>query len=47
MNISERKKEYLVYLLWLFGVIPSNILKIYIFVKCSTLKAPKVLYLIE
>ena len=47
MNIKERKKDYLVYLLWLFGVIPSNILKNNIVVKNSTLKAPKVLYLID
>jgi len=47
MNIKERKKDYLVYLLWLFGVIPSNILKNYIVVKNYTLKAPKVLYLID
>ena len=47
MNIKEKKKDYLVYLLWLFGVIPSNILKNYIVVKSPTLKAPKVLYLID
>jgi len=47
MNIQEKKKDYLVYLLWLFGVIPSNILKNYIVVKSPTLKAPKVLYLID
>ena len=47
MNIKEREKDYLVYLLWLFGVIPSNILKNYIVIKCPTLKAPKVLYLID
>ena len=47
MNIKEREKDYLVYLLWLFGVIPSNILKNYIVVKSPTLKAQKVLYLIE
>ena len=47
MNINEREKDYLVYLLWLLGVIPSNILKNYIFLKCPTLKAPRVLYLIE
>ena len=33
MNIDEREKDYLVYLLWLFGVIPSNILKNYMVVK--------------
>ncbi len=47
MNIKERKKDYLVYLLWLFGVIPSKILKNYIFAKCLALKAQKVLYLID
>ncbi len=47
MNIKERKKDYLIYLLWLFGVIPSNILKNYIIVKSPTLTAPKVLYLID
>ena len=47
MNIKERKKDYLVYLLWLFGVIPSNILKNYIVVKSPTLRARKVLYFIE
>ena len=47
INLREKKKDYLVYLLWLFGVIPSNILKNYIVVKNPTLKAPKVLYLIE
>ena len=47
MNIKERKKDYLVYLLWLFGVIPSSILKNYIVVKSPTLTAPKVLYLID
>ena len=47
MNINEREKEYLVYLLWLFGVIPSNILRNYIVVKSPTLKAQKVLYFIE
>ncbi len=39
MYIKERKKDYLVYLLWLFGVIPSKILKNYIVVKCPGLKA--------
>jgi len=47
MNIKERKKDYLIYLLWMFGVIPSNIIKNYIVVKSSTLGAPKVLYLVE
>ena len=47
MNLKERKKDYLVYLLWLFGIFPSNILKNYILVKNPTLKAQKVLYLIE
>ena len=47
MNIKEKKKDYLVYLLWIFGVIPTNILKIYLMVKSPTLKAQKVLYLIE
>ena len=47
MNTNERKKDYLVYLLWLFGVIPSNILKNYLKVKCPTLKDAKVLYLVE
>ena len=36
MNIKERKKEYLVYLLWLLGVMPSNMLKNYIVIKCPT-----------
>ena len=47
MNINERKKDYLLYLLWLFGVIPTNILKNYLVVKSPTLKAQKVLYLID
>ena len=47
MNIKERKKDYLVYLLWLFGVIPSNIIINYIVVKSPTLRAQKVLYLIK
>ena len=47
MNLKERKKEFLIYLLWLFGVIPSNILKNYLLVKSPTLKAQKVLYLID
>tara|TARA_B100000212_G_C27285477_1_gene494978 strand:+ start:735 stop:878 length:144 start_codon:yes stop_codon:yes gene_type:complete len=47
MNLKERKKDYLVYLLWLFGVIPSNILVNYIVVKSPTLRAHKILYLIE
>ena len=44
MNIKEREKDYLIYLLWLFGVIPLNILKNYIVVKSPTFKAQKVLY---
>ena len=47
MNIKEREKDYLVYLLWLFGVIPSNMLRNYIVVKSPTLSAQKVLYFIE
>jgi len=47
MNIKESKKDYLVYLLWLFGVIPSNILKNYLIASSPTLTAQKVLYLIE
>ena len=47
MNINEKEKDYLVYLLWLFGVIPSNILKNYLIVKSPTLRAQKVLYLIK
>jgi len=47
MNIKERERDYLVYLLWLFGVIPSNILKNYIVAKSPTLRAQKVFYLIE
>ena len=47
MNIKESKKDYLIYLLWLFGVIPSNILKNYIVVQSPTLRAQKLLYLIE
>ena len=47
MNIKEREKDYIVYLLWLFGVIPSNILRNYIIVNSPTLRAQKVLYLIE
>ena len=47
MNIKEKKKDYLFYLLWLFGVIPSNVLKNYIIVKSPTLRAPKVLYFID
>ncbi len=30
MNTKERKKDYLIYLLYLFGVIPSKVLKNYI-----------------
>ena len=47
MNIRERKKDYLFYLLWLFGIIPSKVVKNYIVVKCPNLTAQKVLYLIE
>ena len=47
MNKKERERDYLVYLLWLFGVIPSNILKNYIVVRSPTLRAQKVLYLID
>ena len=47
MNLKQRKKDFLIYLLWLFGVIPSNILKNYLVVKSPTLKAQKVLYLID
>ena len=47
MNKKERERDYLVYLLWLFGVIPSNILKNYIVAKSPTLRAQKVFYLIE
>ena len=47
MNIKKREKDYLVYLLWLLGVIPLNILIKYIAVKSPTLRAQKVLYLIE
>ena len=47
MNIKEREKDYLVFLLWLFGVIPSNMLKNYIVAKSPTLKAEKLLYLIQ
>ena len=42
MNIKDRKKDYLVYLLWLFGVIPSNIIKNYIFVNSPTLRAEEI-----
>ena len=45
--MKDRKKDYLVYLLWLFGVIPSNILKNYMVVNHPNLKAQKVLYLID
>jgi len=44
MNIKEREKDYLVYLLWLFGVIPSNILKNYIVVKSPTLRWKSTLF---
>ena len=47
MNMKEKKKDYLIYLLWLFGVIPSNILKCYLVIKSPTLRAQKVLYLID
>jgi len=47
MYKKERDRDYLVYLLWLFGVIPSNILKNYIVVRSPTLRAQKVLYLID
>ena len=47
MNIKKRDKDYLIYLLWLFGVIPSKILKNYMVIKFSTVKAQKVLYLID
>tara|TARA_Y100000589_G_C26914949_1_gene531913 strand:+ start:112 stop:255 length:144 start_codon:yes stop_codon:yes gene_type:complete len=47
MNIKEKEKDYLVYLLWLFGVMPSNMLKNYIVAKSPTLKAEKVIYLIQ
>ena len=47
MNIKERKQDYLVYLLWLLGVLPSKILKNYLIAKSPTLRAQKVLYLIE
>ena len=47
MNIKEREKDYLIYLLWLFGVIPSNILKNYILLQSPISRAQKVLYLIE
>ena len=30
MSTKERKKDYLIYLLYLFGVIPSKVLKNYI-----------------
>ena len=47
MNKKDREKDYLVYLLWLFGVLPSNIFKNYIVLKSPTLRARKILYLIE
>ena len=43
MNMKQRKKEYLVYLLWLLGVIPSKTIKNYIVVKYPTLKAQKII----
>ena len=33
MNIKESKKDYLIYLLYLFGVIPPQVLKNYIITK--------------
>ena len=33
MNFKERKKDYLIYLLYLFGVIPSEVLKNHIVVQ--------------
>ncbi len=45
--MNTKEKDYLVYLLWLLGVIPSNLLKNYMIVKSPTLRAQKVLYLIE
>ena len=47
MNMKDKKKDYLVYLLWLFGVLPSKTLKNYILVKSPTLRAKKVLYLLD
>lgn len=47
MKIKEKKKDFIVYLLWIFGVIPSNLIKNYILVKPPTLRAKKILYLIE
>ena len=47
MHIKKWEKDYLVYLLWLFGVITSNMLRNYIVVKSPTLRAQKVLYFIE
>tara|TARA_Y100001978_G_scaffold133742_1_gene119589 strand:- start:518 stop:661 length:144 start_codon:yes stop_codon:yes gene_type:complete len=47
MNNNEREKDYLIYLLWLFGVMPSNILKNYLIIKSPTLRAQKVLYFIQ
>ena len=44
---NERKKDYIVYLLWLFGVIPPKVLKNYIVLKCPSLKSSKILYLID
>ncbi len=43
MNIKERNKDYLVYLLWLFGIFPSKLLKNYILVKYPILKSQKLL----
>ena len=42
MKDKEKKKDYLVYLLWIFGVIPSNIIKNYIFVNSPTLRAKEI-----
>ena len=47
MDFKNKKQHYLFHLLWLFGVIPSPILKNYIVVKSPTLRAQKTLYLIE
>ena len=35
------EKDYLVYLLWLFGVIPSNIIKNYMVVKSPYFRSAK------
>ena len=44
MNLKQRKKDFLIYLLWLFGIIPSNILKNYLVVKSPLIRAQKVFY---